>query len=139
MSMLFVNEDNFQSALEKAHVIYLATSQNDYVTARPMSPINIGNTVYIYTDAYSLKALQLRANPNVAFCFDSYMVEGKARFLGHPQDPGNAELFKIHKEKYKESMAGVNSSVVFIAIDITRIRQWLFENGEPVNVAETRY
>ena len=139
MSMLFINEDDFQNAMGKTKVMYLATSQNDYVTSRPVSPVHKGMTIYFYTDDYSLKAIQMHANPRVAISFNTYMIEGSVRFLGFPLAPENKEILEIYKKKYGETFEDIENSVVFIAVDITRIRHWIMENGEPVNMAETRY
>jgi len=149
MSIMKLNLEHFTDAVKDAEIIYLATSKDNVVTIRPVSPLLVGDlmTVYFYTGNDSVKYGQMRANPNVAFCvgtYGQYQVQGTVRFLGSVFSEKNKPLKEVYKTKYEfafevgapgEDMA-LNE---FIAIDIRVLKGWIFEGGNPVGLAEERF
>lgn len=52
--------------LEKSRVAVLATAEGDFVTARQMTLISDGLTIYFMTFTFTRKYKQILVNPNVA-------------------------------------------------------------------------
>ena len=110
----------------------LATSVNDYVTARRMRIIPDGLTLYGVTDRGLRKAQQIMANPNVAVVVGFVQIEGTASLKGHPFD--ESEYIKAYKktipETYEQWRAGSNVTrerdMVVIEIVPKRISLWRY-------------
>lgn len=64
----------------------LATSSNDFVTARRMRFIPDGLKLYCWTAQLSRKHKQIMTNPNVAVVAGFIQIEGTASVKGHPLD-----------------------------------------------------
>ena len=80
---------------ERAQRGVLATSANDFVTARKMGFIPDGLKLYGWTNRTSRKHQQIMANPNVSVVVDFVQIEGIANLKRHPMDePEFLELYK---------------------------------------------
>lgn len=110
----------------------LATSVNDYVTARRMRIIPDGLTLYGVTDRGLRKTQQIMANPNVAIVAGFVQIEGEASLRGHPFD--EPEFISAYKatmpETYDQWRAGANVTrerdMVVIQIVPKRISLWRY-------------
>ncbi len=80
--------------------LVLATSSNDRVTARTISYVNKGLTIYFQTDRNFLKVKQIEQNPNVALCGANVQIEGIAKIRNHPFDTSNEEFIELFKKKH---------------------------------------
>ena len=134
-----VDKQKLENILEKEEIIILSTSKDNCVQSRPISLANNGLDVYIKTSNDSRKAIQMQANSNVALCIDDYYIEGQAKFLGSPSDPKNSDVKSAYIKKYPDAFGDddeyASDSDVFIAITMTKIHQWIFENGAPIGLA----
>lgn len=136
-----VNMELFWSKLDKMgdmETLVLATSQNDIVTARPISALRYGDELLIRTDEENRKAVQIKANPNVAVCMGDFYLQGLARILGRCAQQGNPEVQKVRKiyearwpEAFSDQDSFLSGSEVFIVIHPTHISQWVYE-GENI-------
>lgn len=76
--------------------IALATCQDGKVTCRPISPMAYEGELLIRTDEDSRKAVQMKANPNVAASLgNDFYLTGTARFIGLCTDEANPEVQKM--------------------------------------------
>lgn len=73
----------FLSDFGNGRTMVLSTSENDIVSSRMMSVIQIEGIFYFQTDATFKKYHQLLSNPNVALCIDNIQIEGVCEELGH--------------------------------------------------------
>jgi len=129
-----LSKDDVITALEKESKIVLATCANNRVTIRIMSHVNDGLDVYFQTGEFYLKTQQIKANPNVAFSFGTYEIEGVAEVLGHPMDDSNRlfiEKCKVKHPNAVERWSNVPDQVV-IKIKPKLARQWRYVDDKPV-------
>lgn len=135
-----VNLSELQKTLAETEVISLATSANDLVTARQVSPLSVGLHLYVRTSLSSRKAIQMLENPNVAVCVGNFYFTGRSELLGKVTLPENEVIKKAYKERYPESFSEddefIQDDEVFFLIRIRKISQWVYENNIPVGLAE---
>ena len=147
-----LNLDQFREMVAGADVILLATSAENDVSIRPVSPLILDDpsVVYFYTSYDSNKYAQMKANKNVAFCVGpvgSYQAKGTVRFLGGIFAPENEALNAAYKKKYVGAfeMAAPGEDMAtneFMAIDIKNLKGWIFseENPEePIGMGEVTF
>lgn len=138
-----ISEDRFLEVLSGETEMTLATCAGDRVTIRTVSFVNIGMTIYFYTDNNSTKACQIRENANVAATVEHYQIEARARVLGHPRDKGNSRLADVYRAKFPGAFSEADETVtpdtIFVAMDVARITEWVYENGGPVGFLEADY
>ena len=119
------------SILEKEQSIVLATSSNDNVTARTMSHVNDGLTIYFQTGASSEKYQQIKINPNIAFAVGNMQIEAVAEICGHPNEtPHFIELYKTKFPGYYELYTNHKEEVLIKATP-RKIKFWKYIDGAP--------
>lgn len=137
-----VNLSELQKTLTETEVISLATSADDLVTVRQVSPLSIGLLLYVRTSLSSRKAKQMLKNPNVAVCVGNFYFTGRSELLGKVTLPENEEIKKAYRERYPESFSEedefIQDDEVFFLIRIREISQWVYENNIPVGLAELK-
>ncbi|MCL2056561.1 MAG: pyridoxamine 5'-phosphate oxidase family protein [Oscillospiraceae bacterium] len=89
------------SVLQKEKHIVLATSSGGKVTARTMSHVNHGLTVYFQTGSASEKFGQIKSNPNIAFAVNNLQIEAVGEICGHPSK--TPVFIGLYKEKHPSS------------------------------------
>ncbi|HBE79558.1 MAG TPA: pyridoxamine 5'-phosphate oxidase [Firmicutes bacterium] len=99
----FEAEKEVIDSISKNKLMVLATSFENRVTARTMSIINKGITIFFQTDKNFIKYQQIERNPNVALCIENIQIEGIAKIKGHPYENSFfTDTFKIkHKGSYE--------------------------------------
>ena len=100
---------DFQEMKEKAFAqmraakqCVLATAAGDAVTARQVNPVCVGNKLYFNTSIPTRKYQQITENPKVAIVIDNLQIEGTARPVGHPGDPGNKEYLSVWTKRLED-------------------------------------
>ena len=135
-----LNFEELQELLNKTEVIYLATSENDNVTSRPVSPLCIGETIYIRTSQSSLKAQQMKKNPNTSICIENFYFTAKATCLGSVVLTENETIKNAYKERFPESFSEadefIQSDEVFFELKPAKLFQWIYKDDIPVGLAE---
>jgi uncharacterized pyridoxamine 5'-phosphate oxidase family protein len=115
------------------HTLVLATSDNNKVTARSMSFVNIGLNLYCQTDKRFEKYAQIKANPNVAVCCKNFQIEAIAEELGHPFEESNSDFLeqfkKVHPGSFKAYSASENE--VLFRLNVRKIVIWNYLEGKP--------
>lgn len=121
----------FLSDFSKGRKMVLSTSENDIVSSRMMSVIQIDGTFYFQTDCTFRKYRQLSSNRNVALCIDNIQIEGICEELGHPLD--NADFCRQFEECFKGSFDAYTSleNERLFAVKPVFIERWIYENGIP--------
>ncbi|TET49450.1 MAG: pyridoxamine 5'-phosphate oxidase family protein [Anaerolineales bacterium] len=121
-------QDEVVRKLRKAKHMVLATSASDRVTARTMSCVSDGLTVYCQTLESYTKCRQIAENPNVALCAGNLQIEGRASIEGHPLSEGNGWFAEVFKAKHPDSFrrySGLAEEVV-LRVEVTRATLWKY-------------
>jgi len=117
--------------LEKQTAIILATSSNDKVTARVMSHVNEGLTIYFPAGDSSEKIQHIKINPNVACAVDNMQIEGIAKICGYyDENPHFIDLYKTKHPRYFEAYKIMGNELV-IRVNAKRIKLWTYLDGIP--------
>ena len=116
--------------LDEHKKLFLATSADDRVTARAMSCVHAGLTIYFQTSNKSDKFAQLVKNPNVALCAANIAIEGVATIGKHTMDPENEQFIELYKKHHLGSFNAYSrlESNVVIRVDPTRIVFWKYDD-----------
>lgn len=119
--------------LNANNVVVLATSADNRVTARSMSYVNKGLTVYCQTDRRFLKVEQMQENPKVALCAHNIQIEGGASIGKQPLDPSNAEFAELYAERVPQAFKRFAhwKSFVVIEVEPTLVTVWKNVDGKP--------
>lgn len=113
--------------LDSHHVIVLATSYDNRVTARTVTYATKGLEIYFMSWDHHKKIIQIRGNPKVALCRDNMSVEGVAKILGSPLEEKNKECAEIFREKYPRDFEGYAhiTGMVIVKVEPTLIVSWV--------------
>lgn len=128
----FVDKYNsFLSDFGKGRKMVLSTSENDIVSSRMMSIVQIDGVFYFQTDVTLRKYQQLLNNHNAALCIDNIQIEGVCEELGHPLL--NEDFCNIFKECFKGSYDAYTSfkNERLFAVKPVYIERWIYKDGVP--------
>lgn len=109
----------------------LSTSENNKVSSRLMSVVQIDHKCYFQTDKGFKKYRQLMDNPNCALCIDNIQMEGICTELGHPLN--NIDFCKRYLEYDKESYekySSIKNERLFMFTPIY-LERWRHIDGFP--------
>ena len=113
--------------LDSHHVIVLATSFDNRVTARTVTYASKGLDIYFMSWGHHKKCVQIRGNPKVALCRDNMTMEGLEEILGNPLDEKNKEYAEIYRNKFPRDFAGFARipGMVLVKVTPTFIVSWV--------------
>lgn len=113
--------------ISKNKIMVLATSSKDRVTARMMSIINDGMTIYFQTDTDFLKYRQIKENPNVALCIGNIQIEGVAKITCHSLE--NPFFVEVYKKNHEGSFAKYShlKDATIIEVQPKRVTYWKYD------------
>lgn len=121
----------FLSDFGKGRKMVLSTSENDVVSSRMMSVVQIEGAFYFQTDITFRKYRQISDNPNVALCIDNIQIEGICEETGHPlQDASFCDCFKECFKGSYDAYTSLENERLF-AVRPTYIERWIYKNGVP--------
>ena len=103
--------------LDKHKILVLATCADHRVTARAMSCVNRGLTIYFQTGTTSVKFKQFEHNPNVALCAGNVQIEGVAKIRKHSLDPSNTEFIEAYKKHHLGSFKAYSHLKINVVIE----------------------
>lgn len=109
----------------------LSTAENNMVSSRMMSVIQIDGRFYFQTDRTFRKYRQLSLNPNVSLCIENIQIEGRCKEIGRPLE-NNEFLEKFQKcfpDSYKRYSLLENE--VLFEITPTYIKRWIYMDSVP--------
>ncbi len=128
----FIDKYNgFLSDFGKGRKMVLSTSENDIVSSRMMSVVQINGMFYFQTDVTLRKYRQLTNNHNVALCIDNIQIEGVCEELGHPLL--NEAFCNLFQECFKgsyDAYTALKNERLF-AVKPTYIERWVYKDGVP--------
>lgn len=138
-------EQEVLGLLDRNRTMVLATSAGGRVTARMMSLVHDGLTLYFQTSLNSVKYQQMVENAQVALCIGNLQLEGRACLRGHPLAPEN-EFFRtqyqaLHPGSYTTYSGLAHNRVV--EVQPVRVTLWKYDaQGQPfrdyLSIAERR-
>lgn len=127
----------------KCRKMVLSTSENDRVSSRMMSVIQINEEFYFQTDKELRKYHQLSVNSNAALCIDNIQIEGICSELGHPLE--NAEFSAAFSECFRGSFdayTALKNERLFVFRPLY-IERWIYNDSVPFievfDINEQRY
>ncbi|WP_099468651.1 pyridoxamine 5'-phosphate oxidase family protein [Konateibacter massiliensis] len=127
-------KEKFQAFLEefgKGRKMVLSTSENDKVTSRMMSVVQLDGIFYFQTDKMLRKYKQILNNPNVALCIDNIQIEGVCKELGHPLDNSNfCNSFKECFQGSYNAYTSLDNERLFM-VTPTYIERWVYKGSAP--------
>lgn len=109
----------------------LSTAENNIVSSRMMSVIQINGKLYFQTDKTFRKYRQIAQNPNVSLCIDNIQIEGCCKEIGRPLE-NNEFLQKFQRcfpDSYKRYSLLENE--VLFEMTPTYIERWVYIDSVP--------
>jgi general stress protein 26 len=101
--------------ISRQRIWVLATAAAEHVSARSMSIVNRGLTIYFQTHSSYLKCRQIEQNPNVALCHGNVQIEGDASIRGNINCGENDFFSELYSEEHPGSYktySGLEGQVV---------------------------
>ena len=127
-------QTKFYEMIEKEMAVTLATSSNQRVTMRYISPVLYNESILLFTDANSLKYQQLKENPYCCIAYNTYFAEAKAEFLGATMLDSNAALREAYCKKFPgafdEGVVQGGREADFILLKLLKLRGWEFDDSD---------
>lgn len=109
----------------------LSTAENNIVSSRMMSVIQINGKLYFQTDKTFRKYRQIVQNPDVSLCIDNIQIEGRCKEIGRPLE-NNEFLQKFQRcfpDSYKRYSLLENE--VLFEMTPTYIERWVYIDSVP--------
>lgn len=127
-------ENEVKTILGDHKVMVLATCSDDRVTARSVSCILKGLSIFFQTDKSFTKYDQILKNPRVALCFNNVQIEGKAMIKGHPFDEKNSYFLGQFQKYFNSSYQKYSclENEVVIEVEPALITLWKYDGGRPL-------
>ena len=130
--MLFHDKySNFLSEFGKGRKMVISTSENDKVSSRMMSVVQINGSFYFQTDINLRKYHQLTVNKNIALCIDNIQIEGVCKEIGNPLE--NSDFCAAFHEMFKgsyDAYTSLNNERLFI-VNPVFIERWIYKGSIP--------
>lgn len=121
----------FLSEFGNGRKMVLSTSENNRVSSRMMSIVQIGGEFYFQTDITMKKYNQISVNNNVALCIDNIQIEGICTEIGYPLD--NALFCDVFQKCFKgsyDAYSALNNERLFVVKPLY-IERWVYKEGVP--------
>lgn len=129
--MFSVKYKNFLSDFGKGRTMVLSTSEDNIVSSRMMSVVEIDGMFYFQTDITFKKYRQLTKNHNVALCIDNIQIEGTCEEVGHPlQDAVFCARFQECFKGSYDAYTSLENERLF-CVKPTYIERWIYIQGLP--------
>ena len=123
--------ETFLLEFGKGRKMVLSTSENNRVSSRMMSVVQIDGIFYFQTDITFNKYHQIVSNHNVALCIDNIQIEGICEEIGHPLE--FVPFCDIFQECFRgsyDAYTSLKNERVF-SIKPMYIERWIYEDGIP--------
>ena len=121
----------FLTGFGQGRKMVLSTSENNKVSSRMMSVIQINGEFYFQTDVTMKKYHQLKFNKNVALCIDNIQIEGVCEEKGHPLD--NDLFCNIFQKCFKGSFDAYSSlkNERLFCVKPLFVERWIYSDSIP--------
>ena len=115
----------------EGRTMVLSTSENNKVSSRMMSVVQINGIFYFQTDVTLNKYRQIKSNHNVALCIDNIQIEGICEEIGHPL--GHVSFCNIFQACFKGSYDAYTSlkNERLFTVKPIYIERWLYKERVP--------
>ena len=127
----------------KGRKMVLSTSENNKVSSRMMSVVQMNGEFYFQTDKELRKYHQLSVNRYAALCIDNIQIEGKCEKKGHPLD--NSGFCALFRECFRGSFdayTALKNERLFVLRPLY-IERWIYNDSVPFievfDIKEQRY
>ena len=121
----------FFSEFGTGRTMVLSTSENNRVSSRMMSVVQINGAFYFQTDSKLRKYRQICANDHVALCIDNIQIEGKCTEIGHPlDDPRFCAAFQKSFKGSYDAYTKLANERLFV-IKPLYIERWVYKDRLP--------
>lgn len=123
--------DKFLDEFGKGRKMVLSSSENDRVSSRLMSIVQMNGNFYFQTDKTFKKYSQIVNNPNCALCIDNIQMEGICKEIGHPMS--NIDFCNIYQECFNtsyEKYSSIGNERLFMFTP-TYLERWIYINDIP--------
>ena len=109
----------------------LSTAENNIVSSRMMSVIQINGKLYFQTDKTFRKYRQIVQNPNVSLCIDNIQIEGRCKEIGRPLE--NNEFLQKFQRCFPDSYKRYSllEKEVLFEVTPTYIERWVYIDSVP--------
>lgn len=115
----------------KGRKMVLSTSENNRVSSRMMSVVQIDGIFYFQTDITMKKYHQIIANSNVALCIDNIQIEGICEEIGHPlKYPPFCNVFQECFKGSFDAYSSLKNERLF-SVKPLYIERWVYQDGLP--------
>lgn len=123
--------DAFLIEFGQGRKIVLSTSENNRVSSRMMSVIQIDGKFYFQTDITMKKYRQIKSNRNVALCIDNIQIEGVCEEIGHPLD--NSQFCSLYQKCFQGSFNAYSSlkNERLFAVKPLFVERWIYSDMGP--------
>lgn len=121
----------FLSEFGKGRKMVLSTSENNRVSSRMMSVVQIDGIFFFQTDITFNKYHQIISDPNVALCIDNIQIEGICEEIGHPLK--FTPFCNVFQECFKGSFDAYSSleNERLFAVKPIYVERWIYKDGVP--------
>ena len=135
--------EQFFKDFGKGRKMVLSTSENDRVSSRMMSVVQINGDFYFQTDTELRKYHQLSVNRNAALCIDNIQIEGICSELGHPlENDGFSAVFRECFRGSFDAYTALKNERLFVLRPLY-IERWIYNDNVPYieifDIKEQRY
>jgi len=126
----------FYELMKKEETFTLATSSDNFVSMRVVSPVIYDGDILFYTNKKSLKYKQLEKNKNCCVKIAYFTAGATARFLGSTMLPENSEYREIYENKFPNAFDvnfpfnGTNDD--FVILRIHNLKGWVYEENTEI-------
>ncbi|MDL2236718.1 pyridoxamine 5'-phosphate oxidase family protein [Christensenellaceae bacterium OttesenSCG-928-K19] len=130
----------FWDSVKNEDTAILATSANNNVTMRTISPVYYKDAILIFTSPESQKYKQLKENSACCVAIGGCFLEANAELLGPTMQNKNTHLRDVYTKKFNDAFdetvehGGCESD--FVLLNPLRITGWVFESGMPTSPLE---
>lgn len=127
------NLQPFWNKVKNHNVLTLSTSSNNRVSSRQVSVIIYNRKFYFQTDENLKKFRQISENPNAAFNFKSYSIEGKCECIGNSDAPQNKFFLELFRKNFYiayKLYSGIATERL-MEFSPTLIYNWGYEKTKP--------
>lgn len=123
--------ESFLLEFGKGRKMVLSTAENNRVSSRMMSVVQMDGMFYFQTDMTFHKVHQIASNPHVALCIDNIQIEGICEEIGHPLQ--SAPFCNIFQECFKGSYDAYTSlkNERLFSIKPMYMERWIYRDGAP--------
>ena len=122
---------SFLSDFGKGRKMVLSTSENNRVSSRMMSVVQIDGIFYFQTDMTFKKYRQILSNHNVALCIDNIQIEGICEEIGPPlQCTHFCDIFQECFKGSYDAYTSLKNERLFTVTPIY-IERWIYDDGIP--------